>query len=89
MSKKKSILDMLEEEVVEEVTEEVAEDTAVVMSPINTKRQTYCMTKFNIELLRHLSFDLQMNKQDIVNIAVYRYIRDNFPEVYNRVRGIE
>ena len=86
MSKKKSILDMLEEEIVEEVVEEViVPDTAVVMDPANTKRQTYCMTHLNIEMIRHVAFEHHVNKQDVVNIAVYNYIRDNYPDIYKKV----
>lgn len=86
--KKKSILDMLEQEETHETVEEVVKDeTVVVMSPDSTKRQTYCMTYRNIELLRHVAFQTQMNKQDIVNHAVTKYIQDNYPEIFERVKN--
>lgn len=90
MSKKKSILDLLEQEEVSEVEEKQTEDNSVViMSPNNTKRQTYCMTYKNIELLRHVSFQTQINKQDIVNFAVAKYIQELYPDIYERVKSFE
>lgn len=92
MSKKKSILDMLEENVREEIKEEPATtepNKVVVMNGNTTRRQTYCMTLRNLELIRQASFLSQTTKQDIVNHAVEAYIQNNFPDLYKRVVNFE
>lgn len=90
MSKKKSILDILEEErEVIEIPASMEEDRVVVMNGNDTKRQTYCMTLRNLELIRQASFMSKTNKQTIVNMAVESYIQNNYPDIYKKVVNFE
>lgn len=90
MSKKKSILDILEEErEVIEIPASMEEERVVVMNGNDTKRQTYCMTLRNLELIRQVSFMSKTNKQTIVNMAVESYIQNNYPDIYKKVVNFE
>lgn len=91
--KKKSILDILEAEQTEliEVTAAPAsdKDKVIVMDGNSTKRQTYCMTLKNLELIRQVSFFAEMSKQDVVNKAVENYIQTYFPDIFKKVVNFE
>ena len=85
MSKKKTILDILAEE------EASAEVTLENEREEDLKKQTYCITKRNRELLRWVAFysNSKLTKQDVVNMAIERYIRENYEEIYEKVLEAE
>lgn len=76
MSKKRSILDMIQDE------EEFVEEGAGMSE---TKRQTYGITLRNIELLRVAAFQSKRNKQDIVNNAIESYILEHYPDAEKNI----
>ena len=80
MAKKKTILDMINN--TEEIVEEIPVDK-------DMKRQTYCITGRNRELLRQVAFHDNINKQDIVNMALESYFQNNYESIYRNVLETE
>lgn len=88
MTKKKTILDMFEEQQ-EEVIETKTEDKVFMLDGNAVKRQTYCITKKNIELIRLTAFYENLPKQEIVHRALDSYFKENFPELYQKIEILE
>ena len=82
MAKKKTILDILED------TKEMVEENKISVDK-DLKRQTYCITSRNRELLRQVSFHANINKQDLVNMALESYFQKNYESIYRNVLEAE
>lgn len=87
MKKKKTILDVLSD--IEPIEENKKNDKVFMLDGNSIKRQTYCLTKKNIELIRLISFHQNLPKQEVVHRALDTYFRENFPELYNKIEILD